>query len=115
MCSPPGAPKEKALRNGDKVALTIDSDTFPYKVLLVRGTVRTDVVEGVAPEYVAAAKRVLGEEGGAGWVAQVGPIFETTTRVFVTPAWVGVIDMEQRFPNAIERGMEKAQSAQAAK
>jgi hypothetical protein len=30
---------------------------MPYQVLLVRGTVRTDTVEGIAPEYAAVTKR----------------------------------------------------------
>src|SRR5690242_17123573 len=42
----PDAPKMSALRNGDKVAISIDGATFPYKVLLVRGSIRTDIVDG---------------------------------------------------------------------
>lgn len=49
--TPPDAPKMKSLRDGAAVALTIDSDSMPYKVLLVRGTIQTDTVEGIAPEY----------------------------------------------------------------
>ena len=41
-----------ALTNGMHVALTIDSDTPPYSVLLVRGPVRIDTVDGIAPEYM---------------------------------------------------------------
>ena len=37
MSGPPDAPKWRALHDGDKVALSIDGDTFPYKVLLIRG------------------------------------------------------------------------------
>ncbi len=54
----------RALHDSDKVALTIDTDTLPYKVLRVRGSVRTDVVEGIAPEYEAMTLRSLGDEAG---------------------------------------------------
>ena len=65
--TPADAPKMKALKDGDAVALTIDSDTMPYKVLLVRGNVRTDVVDGIAPEYAAMCVRVMGEAGAQGY------------------------------------------------
>src|SRR6478672_8920528 len=66
--TPPDAPKTHALKTGDKVALTIDSDHMPYKVLLIRGTVRVDTVDGIAPEYAASARRTMGEEAAAGWL-----------------------------------------------
>lgn len=106
--TPADAPKMKALRDGDAVAVTIDSDTMPYKVLLVRGTIRMDVVDGIAPEYEAMTMRTLGEEAGRDWLANLRPICPHMARVFIKPNWVGVIDFEARFPNAIERAMEKA-------
>jgi hypothetical protein len=99
------APKMKALPAGDAVALTIDSDTGPYKVLLIRGTIRTDTVDGIAPEYAAMSKRVMGEEGSAAWLAQLAPICPRMNRVFIQPSWVGILDFETRFPSAIEREM----------
>src|SRR5512138_656579 len=45
--TPPDAPKMQVLRDGVKVALTIDSDSLPFKVLLIRGTVHTDIFEGI--------------------------------------------------------------------
>jgi len=40
----------RVLVNGTKVTVSIDTDTMPYKVLQIRGTVRTDEVDGIAPE-----------------------------------------------------------------
>jgi hypothetical protein len=108
--TPPDAPKMKVLQDGASVALTIDGDTMPYKVLLIRGTVHTDTVDGVAPEYAAMCKRVFGEEGGQAWLEQVAPIMPRMSRIFVKPAWVGILDFETRFPNALERAMERAQA-----
>jgi hypothetical protein len=104
----PDSVKMHALQDGDKVALTIDTDTMPYKVLRVRGTARTDLVDGVAPEYEAMTRRTLGEEAGAGWIAQMRPITPQMARIFVTPEWVCVQDFQTRFPNELEKAMEAA-------
>ena len=106
--TPDDAPKMKALHDGDAVALTIDSDTMPYKVLLIRGTIRVDVVEGIAPEYAAMSRRVMGEAGAQQWLAQLQPICPSMARVFIKPNWVGILDFEARFPSALERAMEQA-------
>ena len=42
------APKVQVLADGTKVAVTIDTDTMPYNVLQIRGSVRCEVVEGIA-------------------------------------------------------------------
>jgi hypothetical protein len=106
--TPEDAPKMKALHDGDAVALTIDSDTMPYKVLLVRGTVHLDVVDGIAPEYEAMSRRVMGEAGAREWLAQLQPLSPRMGRVFIKPTWVGILDFESRFPSALERAMEQA-------
>ena len=103
--TPPDAPKMKVLKDGDPVALTIDSDTRPYKVLLIRGPIRIDTMDGIAPEYAAMSTRVMGEEDGAAWLAQLAPICPRMSRVFIKPTWVGILDFETRFPSAIERAM----------
>ena len=110
--TPPDAPKMKAIKDGSKVALTIDSDTMPYKVLIIRGVCRVDVVDGIAPEYASMTKRVFGEEGGQAWLDQMAPISPRMARIFITPEWAGMLDFETRFPSALERAMEQAQGAQ---
>src|SRR3984957_16463447 len=57
MASPPKAPKLKALAKNPKVALTIDNNEFPHKVLLVRGAASLEQVKGIVPEYAACADR----------------------------------------------------------
>jgi hypothetical protein len=108
--TPTDAPKLKVLRDGTKVALTIDSDTMPYKVLMIRGPIRLDTVDGLAPEYVAMSMRCMGEEGGRAWLAQAGALMPRMTRIFIQPEWVGVLDFETRFPSAVERAIERAQA-----
>lgn len=109
--TPVDAPKMKALHAGDAVALTIDSDTMPYNVLLIRGLVHTDIVDGIAPEYAAMCNRVMGEAGAQEWLANLRPMSPQMARIFIKPTWVGILDFASRFPSALERAMERLQGA----
>jgi nitroimidazol reductase NimA-like FMN-containing flavoprotein (pyridoxamine 5'-phosphate oxidase superfamily) len=62
--SPPKAPKLKALAADPQVALTIDDNAWPYKVLLVRGRADVELLDDVSPEYAMAATRYFGPEQG---------------------------------------------------
>jgi hypothetical protein len=104
---PPDAPKVAALQAHPAVAVTIDSDTFPYQVLQLRGDAQIKLVAGVIPEYVLAAKRYLGEEQGRSWVEQIGALFPQMARSSVRPAWVDVLDFQTRFPSAVARRMRE--------
>ena len=106
--TPPDAPKMKALHDGDWVSASIDTDVMPYRVLQVRGRIRTDTVDGVAPEYEAMSKRVMGEEGGEAWLVTLRAMTPRMSRVFLRPEWVALLDFETRFPSALERAMEGA-------
>jgi PPOX class probable F420-dependent enzyme len=101
MATPPKAPKLKALAKNPKVAFTIDDNTFPHKVLLVRGTARLDPVDGIVPEYAAAAERYFGPEQGRAWMQQVRTKMTSMTKITITPEWVGVLDFKTRFPSAL--------------
>src|SRR4051794_40601953 len=57
MGGPPDAPKVAALRARPDVAVTIDDVQWPYKVLLLRGQAKVDLVDGVVPEYEASAHK----------------------------------------------------------
>lgn len=108
--TPPKAPKMKALRLNPKVALTIDSNDSPHKVLLIRGTARIEMVDDVVPEYALAARRYMGEEAANAWLQQMRPLMQASkmARVAITPEWVGTLDFETRFPSAIEALMAGA-------
>jgi len=103
--SPLNAPKMKALSQNPKVALTIDTNTWPHQVLQIRGTATVKALDGVVPEYAAAAQRYFGEEQGRAWVQQVSGMFPQMARISVRPEWVSLIDFEKRFPSAIEAAM----------
>lgn len=99
--TPPKAPKLKALAKNPKVALTIDDNNFPHKVLLVRGTAKLQPVNGVVPEYAQAATRYFGEQQGKAWVSQLSSMTPQMVRIAITPEWVGLLDFQTRFPSAL--------------
>jgi Pyridoxamine 5'-phosphate oxidase len=102
IAGPANAPRVHALADGVKVAVTIDSASWPYSVLMIRGSVSVDELTGVAPEYRAAAARYFGEEQGAAWCAQL-PADMPTARFTITPEWVGLLDFDgmRRLPSAL--------------
>ena len=83
------------------MALTIDRETQPYHVLMVRGTASVQMVDGVPAEYSAAARRYMGVEQGDAWSGEVAARFPRMARIAITPDWVGVLDFERRFPSAL--------------
>jgi hypothetical protein len=105
MAGPPDAPKVGAIKATPQVALTIDDTDWPYKVLLIRGMATVDFVDGVPPEYAAAARKYFGEEQGDAWAGQVGQMMTQTARIALRPAWVGILDFESRFPQALAKRM----------
>ncbi len=101
MATPPKAPKLKALARNPKVSFTIDDNTFPHKVLLVRGTARMENVDGIVPEYAMAAERYFGAEQGQAWVTQLRTMVSSMVRITIVPEWVGLLDFKTRFPSAL--------------
>lgn len=101
MATPPKAPKLKALAKNPKVSLTIDDNTFPHKVLLIRGTARLEPVEGIVPEYASAAERYFDAAMAKGWLTQLRTMVSSMVRITITPEWVGLLDFQTRFPSAL--------------
>jgi Pyridoxamine 5'-phosphate oxidase len=101
MATPPKAPKLRALAKNPKVSFTIDDNSFPHKVLLIRGTAHLHTVEGIVPEYAAAAERYFGHEQGQAWITHLRGLIPNMVRITVTPEWVGLLDFQTRFPSAL--------------
>jgi hypothetical protein len=101
MCTFVPSPKIRALRANPQVAITIDTEGLPSESLLVRGPASVTEVDGAAPEYVLAARRYLGEEAAAAYIPQVNQPGIRMGRIAVRPTWVGVLDFQDRFPNAL--------------
>ncbi len=97
------APKVRALGRNPKVALTIDTDTQPPHVLLVRGTAQIEVIEGVAFEYLAASKKGIPEQQWNSFEAQVRTMYKQMARIAITPEWAKLFDFETRLPDFLEQ------------
>ena len=97
--SPSKAPKLKALAADPRVALTIDDNAWPHKVLLVRGGASVELLDDVSPEYALAATRYFGPEQGPAWVSTLRG--KPMARIAITPHWVGILDFQTRFPSAL--------------
>lgn len=100
MGTPVRAPKLQVLADRPDVAITVDDEkAWPYKALLIRGRAQVEMLDDIAPEYEAAARRYLGDEAGEAWVAPLrgGPM----ARITVRPARVCILDFVTRFPSAM--------------
>ena len=102
MSSPVNSPKIKALVANPKVALTVDTESFPPHVLLVRGTAAIEVVDGVPDEFVEASRRFVGEDGMPAWEAGVRALYQQMAIIRVTPTWAKILDFETRLPSPVE-------------
>lgn len=88
-----------ALRADPRVAISIDTEDFPPCALTLRGAVMIDEVDGIAPEYAAAARRYLGDSGAGELLAAVDRPGTRQARLVLRPAWVGLLDFATRLPS----------------
>ena len=93
------------------VALTIDTAEFPPHALLVRGTAALELVPGIPPEYLEAARKQVGAEGMPAFAAQVRELHSQMTRIRLTPTWAKVLDFETRLPTPVEQLIKQHQAS----
>ena len=98
----PSAPKVRAIERDPRVAATIDTDTDPPHVLMIRGKATIEVVDGVLPEYLDAARRRYDPERYAAFEAGVRGLYRQMARIAITPTWAKVLDFETRLPKPVE-------------
>lgn len=94
MCTAVNSEKVPALRENPEVALTVDTTGNPPRVLLLRGAVDLEVVDGVPDEFLVAAS----EE----FEAAVRRTYDQMVRVRVHVEWAKAIDFETNLPSAVE-------------
>lgn len=87
-----GSPKLRHVRTGDRLAVSIDTEEFPYRALQIRGPVTVTPHDGVVPEYEVAARRYLGDAEGAAFVAGIRPP-PVMTRIALRPDWARAMTM----------------------
>ena len=104
MCTTKNAPKLPALRKNPMVALTIDTEVHPPKILLIRGRAELDVVDGIPDEYLAMnGTYTMTPEQRVAWEAEVRSLYhDGMVRIVVTPTWAKLIDFETTLPSPVE-------------
>jgi hypothetical protein len=103
VCTPKNAPKLHALRHDPEVALTIDTEVHPPKILLIRGRVELDVVDGIPQEYLQMnGSYTMTAEQRVEWEAEVRSLYDGMVRIVITPTWAKLIDFETTLPTAVE-------------
>src|SRR5215203_5394073 len=104
LCTTKNAPKLPALRKNPMVALTIDTEVHPPKILLIRGRAELDVVDGIPDEYLEMnGSYTMTPEQRVEWEAEVRSLYrDGMVRIVVTPTWAKLIDFETTLPTAVE-------------
>ncbi|ALG09526.1 pyridoxamine 5'-phosphate oxidase family protein [Kibdelosporangium phytohabitans] len=110
MCTAKNARKLPALRRNPAVALTIDTESHPPKVLLLRGNAELDEVDGIPYEYMRwNGTYNMTPEQRAEWEVGVRSLYDGMVRVVVKPTWAKLIDFETTLPTAIAELMQRQQ------
>jgi Pyridoxamine 5'-phosphate oxidase len=115
MCTAKNAPKLPALRSNPAVALTIDTEVHPPKILLIRGRAELDYVDGIPEEFLQAnGGYKMTPEQRVEWEAGVRSLYDGMVRIVVTPAWAKLIDFETTLPSAVEELIRQKEERQRA-
>ncbi|MEY9926660.1 putative pyridoxamine 5'-phosphate oxidase family protein [Catenulispora sp. GP43] len=104
LCTSKNAPKLPSLRRNPQVALTIDTEVHPPKILLVRGRAELDEVDGIPEEFLQMNGTYgMTAEQRVEWEAEVRSLYhEGMVRIVITPTWAKLIDFETTLPSAVE-------------
>lgn len=102
VCTVPASAKVAALRKNPRVAITIDTESFPPKVLLLRGAAELEIVDGVPEEYLNASNNLVPPDQYEQWEQGVKALYKQMCRITITPDWVKLLDFETTIPKAVE-------------
>lgn len=103
MCTAKNAAKLSALRHNPAVALTIDTEIHPPRILLIRGRAELDIVEGIPDEFLQMnGSYSMTPEQRTAWKADVRSLYDSMVRIVVIPTWAKLIDFETTLPSAVE-------------
>ena len=116
MCTTKNAPKVMSLRRNPAVALTIDTEVHPPKILLIRGRAELDYVDGIPDEYLQMSGTYqITPEQRVEWEAGVRSLYhDGMVRIVVTPTWAKLIDFETTLPSAVEELVRQRDERQRA-
>jgi nitroimidazol reductase NimA-like FMN-containing flavoprotein (pyridoxamine 5'-phosphate oxidase superfamily) len=94
VCTAPTSPKARALSSRPEVALTIDTGGSPEeaKSLQVRGLATLETIDGVADEYLAAARKEMDGDQLAEFEQNVRSVYKQMVRISIEPTWARFYD-----------------------
>ena len=99
---PAPARRLAALRARPDVAVSIDTESTPAQVLMLRGKAQVTEVDGIDPDYAASARQYLGEEAASQYLAMADQPGTRMARITVRPTWVGLLDFAgDRLPGVM--------------
>lgn len=111
MATAATAPKVAALAARPEVALTIDAGDDPgsARTLSVRGVAELTVMDGVVPEYLAAARKNFDAEYAAEFERNCRAMYDRMARIAVRPRWARYYDFGAgRMPRFLAELAEKS-------
>jgi Pyridoxamine 5'-phosphate oxidase len=109
VCTLPNSAKVPALQADPRVAITIDTEAFPPRALLVRGTASVETVDRLPPEYLEASRKLVGPDQWEGWLAGVQALYQQMVRITVEPTWAKLLDFETTIPSAVQELVDQHQ------
>ena len=105
------SPKVGALSARPEVALAIDSGNSPGGAtsLSVRGHATVEIIDGVVPEYLAAAHRTMEPAAAAEFEKNVRRMYDQMARIAIRPTWARFYDFGAgRMPRFLQELAAKA-------
>jgi len=104
------SPKVAALSARPDVALAIDGGNTPEqaRALSIRGQAKVEIVDGVVPEYLAAARKTMDAEAAAEFERNVRAMYEQMARIAIAPRWARFYDFGAgRLPRFLQELAER--------
>jgi len=94
ICTAPTSPKAAALSERPEVAVTIDVGSSPAeaKSVLVRGVATLEIVDGVAEDYIAAARKTMDAEQIEVFRESVEAMYDQMARIAIEVRWARFFD-----------------------
>lgn len=113
ICTATTSPKVRALAERPAVAITIDSGTTPAdaKALLIRGVAELETVDGIPPEYISGARKVMPTEQVPFFEEAVAATYDQMVRITIDPTYAKFYDFGAgRMPGFLMKLVEDAQA-----
>jgi hypothetical protein len=107
------SPKVAALQGRPDVALSINGGDAPgqARALSVRGRAGIEIVDGLVPEYLAAARKSMSAEAAAEFEKNCREMYDRMARIAIVPGWVRFYDFGAgRIPKFLKELAERSRS-----